>query len=83
MEEYERKSGGTAWKPTIFAAFDKDEFTASEILSKASKPEQLAKMVQALRDKPLKSGSVPATQPLHDAPGSSDAFSDFESDIPF
>lgn len=57
MEEYPKNSGGTAWKPVISAAFDKDEFTASEILSQSKKPETLAKMVQALRDKPLKAAS--------------------------
>jgi hypothetical protein len=53
MEEYAKNAGGTAWKPVIAAAFDKDEFTASEILSKAVQPEALPKMVQALRDRPL------------------------------
>lgn len=84
MEEYEKSTGGSAWKPTIFAVFDKDEFTASEILNKSSRPEQLVKMVQAMRDKPLKAGSVPA--PAHhqaDAPKAGDSFADFENDIPF
>ena len=54
MEEYEKTAGGTAWKPIIAAAFDKDEFTASEILGKAVQPEALPKMVAALRDRPLK-----------------------------
>jgi hypothetical protein len=60
MEEYEKTTGGTAWKPAIAGVFDKDEFTASEILSKATKPETLAKMVAALRNRPLKAGSKPA-----------------------
>jgi len=58
MEEYAKNAGGTAWKPVISGAFDKDEFTASEILSQAKKPETLAKMVAALRDRPLKTGTV-------------------------
>lgn len=79
MEEYAKTSGGTAWKPVIAAAFDKDEFTASEILNKSVKPEALPKMVQALRDRPLKgSGSVPAA-----ASGQPSAFSDLDDDIPF
>lgn len=79
MEEYAKTAGGTAWKPVIAAAFDKDEFTASEILNKSVKPEALPKMVQALRDRPLKgSGSVPAA-----ASGQPSAFSDLDDDLPF
>jgi len=37
MEEYPKTAGGTGWKPVISAVFDKDEFTATEILSKAMK----------------------------------------------
>lgn len=54
MEEYEKSAGGTAWKPAISAPFDKDGFTASEILSKAQQATTLAKMEQGLRDRPLK-----------------------------
>jgi len=54
MEEYEKTAGGTAWKPAISAPFDKDGFTASEILSKAQQPTTLSKMEQSLRDRPLK-----------------------------
>lgn len=77
MEEYAKTAGGTAWKPTIFAAFDKDEFTASEILSKAVKPETLGRMVQSLKDRPLKGTAAPA----HSDKAS--GFDDFEDDIPF
>lgn len=54
MEEYEKTQGGTAWKPSISAPFDKDGFTASEILSKAQSATTLDKMATALRDRPLK-----------------------------
>lgn len=54
MEEYEKTSGGTAWKPVIAAAFDKDEFTASEILNKSKSPATLEKMLSSLKDRPLK-----------------------------
>lgn len=77
MEEYAKTAGGTAWKPVIVAAFDKDEFTASEILNKAIQPEALPKMVQALRDRPLKSG-VPSSART----SSSDVPADFD-DVPF
>lgn len=77
MEEYAKTAGGTAWKPAISAAFDKDEFTASEILTKAVKPETLPRMVQALRDRPLKNAAMNA------APSpSSDVPADFD-DVPF
>ena len=80
MEEYEKTAGGTAWKPAISAPFDADEYTASEILNKAKQPETLAKMVQALRDRPLKNGSVKQAQTYEsENPGA--GFEDTE--IPF
>ena len=82
MEEYEKTAGGTAWKPVISAAFDKDGFTASEILSKATAPATLAKMEAALRDKPLKAAATTAPA-AHHAESSGGAFDDFASDIPF
>ena len=77
MEEYAKTAGGTAWKPVIAAAFDKDEFTASEILNKSVQPESLPKMVAALRDRPLKAGAQNGS-----GSSSSDAPSDFD-DIGF
>lgn len=76
MEEYAKTKGGTAWKPMISAPFDKDEFTASEILSQAKKAETLAKMVQALRDRPVKAGAAAASSAPADLPA------DFD-DVPF
>lgn len=76
MEEYAKTAGGTAWKPSISAAFDKDEFTASEILSKATKPETLLRMVQALRDRPLKNAAMNAAPITNEVPA------DFD-DVPF
>ena len=83
MEEYPKKAGGTAWKPSISAAFDKDEFTASEILSKAKAPETLAKMVQALRNRPLKTDATPSQSPASSASHTGGSFDDMEDDIPF
>jgi hypothetical protein len=83
MEEYNKTKGGTAWKPVISAAFDKDEFTASEILNKSVTPATLAKMVQALRDKPLKPGATPAPRQESENPNPSGAFAEFDDDIPF
>lgn len=82
MEEYPKTAGGTAWKPVISAAFDENEFTASEILSQAKTPETLTKMVMALRDKPLKgSASAPVSHGESDHPAGQ--FDDFPDSIPF
>jgi hypothetical protein len=82
MEEYEKRDQSTTWKPAISGAFDKDEFTASEILNKAKAPETLAKMVQALRDRPLKAGSTPA--PAKNVQGAhGGGFDDMDDGIPF
>lgn len=81
MEEYEKTAGGTAWKPAISAPFDKDGFTASEILNKAQKAETLEKMLSALRDRPLKaSASAPRAS---SEPVSAGPFDDMDDDIPF
>jgi len=82
MEEYAKNAGGTAWKPSIFAAFSTDEFTASEILNQAKKPETLARMVLALKDKPLKGNAAkPAAAPasMSENPGADM----LDSEIPF
>jgi len=83
MEEYEKTSGGTAWKPSISAPFDKDGFTASEILNQAKTAGTLAKMEQALRDRPLKAGPSASQQPAASNYGGDGSFNDFESDIQF
>jgi len=86
MEEYAKNDGSTAWKPAISAAFDKDEFTASEILGKAQKAETLGKMVLALRDRPLKPGAAqpsPGNASHPNAPGNGGSFSDMDDNIPF
>lgn len=81
MEEYEKTAGGTAWKPAISAPFDKDGFTASEILNKAQKAETLDKMLASLRDRPLKaSASAPRAS---SEPVSAGPFDDMDDDIPF
>lgn len=82
MEEYPKTAGGTGWKPVISAAFDENEFTASEILSQAKTQELLGKMVMALHDKPLKGSQA---TPAHNqgATSTSGDFDDFASDIPF
>lgn len=78
MEEYEKKDGSTAWKPAISAPFDKDGFTASEILSKAQQATTMEKMLANLRDRHLK--NVPAGSPQPKTGGS---FDDLDNDLPF
>lgn len=81
MEEYEKTAGGTAWKPAISAPFDKDGFTASEILTSVKEATTLEKMASALRDRPLKASasSAPASAPH----GNADPFDDLGQDCPF
>jgi hypothetical protein len=63
-EEYEkmkdgRKTGTTGWRMGLFAVFQADtELMASEILSRKTQPEQLAKVTAMLADKPLKAGAA-------------------------
>ena len=85
MEEYPKTAGGTGWKPSIFSAFDKDEFVATEILNKSVKPEILPKMVAALKDRPLKAAPAKAFDPssTYAHPEGGGGFSDFIDDIPF
>lgn len=83
MEEYEKMrdgypTGETAWKPAISAPYDKDGFTASEILSKAQQATTMDKMTANLRDRPLK--NAPAGSPQPKTGGS---FDDLDSDLPF
>lgn len=83
-EEYEKmkdghKTGETAWRMNLFACFQAGtELMASEILDRKTKPEQLAKVIGMLADKPLKKS---AGSPAHHAPASNGAA--FDDDIPF
>lgn len=81
MEEYEKTAGGTSWKPTIAAAFDKDGFTASEILNKATTPATLDKIEAALRDKPL--NAINTSAPATHADRTGERFDQFDDDVPF
>jgi hypothetical protein len=85
MEEYQKNDGSIISSPRIFAPFDKDGFTASEILDKAMKPERLEVLIKALKDRPLKpaSDSSRAAPATASPSASSDPFSDMDDDIPF
>ena len=77
MEEY--KPG--KWRPNLAGAFQAStELVASEILDRKTQPLQLAKMVQALRDKPLRAGSGSLEDGNRAAAA---AGSDPSDDIPF
>ena len=77
-EEYENGKGEVKTKPVIKAFFQADsELMATEILDRKTKPEQLEKVVAALRHRPLK-GSNPAKQQQ-----SVTSIEDLDSDIPF
>jgi hypothetical protein len=83
-EEYEKmadgqKTGDTGWRMGLFAIFQAGtELMASEIMARKTAPEQLAKVVVQLADKPLKKqgGARHAS-----APATSGGFAD--DDIPF
>ena len=79
-EEYRGNNGGVKSKMVIAVPFDPaTNFTASEILDKAAKPEALEKILARLRDRPLKE---PANQPSSQ-PAQAAAYDDFDDSIPF
>lgn len=85
-EEYEKMqkgvaTGETGWRMNLFACFQADtELMATEILDRKTKPEQLAKVIVMLADKPLKkkSGAKSQGQAQYSTP---DNF--VSDDIPF
>lgn len=86
-EEYEKMQNGmatgeTGWRMNLFACFQADtELMASEILDRKTKPEQLAKVIVMLADKPLKKKAAGRSHaPAHSSGG---PMSDMDDDIPF
>lgn len=93
--EYEKmrdgiKTGETGWRLELVAPFRAaDEFTASEILDRKTKPEKLAAIIAVLSDRPLK--ARPAAQPARQGastppaghPAGGSGFDDMDNDIPF
>jgi len=83
-EEYEKmkdghKTGQTGWRMGLFAVFQADtELMASEVLTRKTQPEQLAKVTAMLADKPLKSGGTRAAA----SSGTPEIPADFD-EIPF
>lgn len=80
-EDYEKTDGSTGTRMVLKNVFQADtELTASEILDRKTKPEQLEKMVAGLRHRPLKSSRGHATQ-RESSQGS--GFDEMSDDIPF
>ncbi len=85
-------SSDTGWRLELVVPFRaKDEFTASEILNKATAPAKLASVLSRLEDRPLKTRpSAPAPrggdgygQPPPNSPAMSGFDDGDDSDIPF
>ena len=88
-EDYEKQNGDTATRIVLKNVFEADtELTASEILDRKTHPEQLARMVEALRHRPMKTAQTPQYQPpqaTRTAPAAPGGFADMDDgdDIPF
>jgi hypothetical protein len=79
-EDYQKRDGNMAARMVLAGMFQPStELTASEILDKKTKPEQLEKMVTRLRHRPLK-GAKPAASrhDMDDTPPDN-----FDDSIPF
>lgn len=78
-EEYAKNDGGTGWKMSISGCFEAaTQKTPREVLENLS-AEMLPKIVETLRDRPLKNrpeSSAPSSAP-------SATFADMDDDIPF
>lgn len=90
--EYEKmrdgqKTGETGWRLELVAPFRAaDEFTASEILDRKTKPEKLAAIVATLADRPLKHRPTPAVQRASSVSApmpASSGFDGMDDDIPW
>jgi hypothetical protein len=81
-EDYPKNSGGVGTRMVIAGMFQPStELTASEILDRKTKPEQLAKMVARLHHRPAKAAKTSA--PAGAAAPAGSGFDDMEDDIPF
>lgn len=79
-ETYEKNDGSFASKFNIYACFDATSgMTAGEILDRATKAEQLDKIMKTFRDKPLQSARGTQKKDTQSAP----ADEEFNDDIPW
>ena len=88
QKELTEYQGKQQEKLNIYGVFqDGSELTASEILSSATKPEKLEKMVQSLMAKPIKDSRVVRTTTTsasqYNSENPANGFDSFDSDIPF
>lgn len=80
-EDYQKQDGSSGTRMVLKNVFQAStELTASEILDRKTTPEQLEKMVAALRHHPLKGYTQPTRQ--HETHGNIPA-NDMDEDIPF
>lgn len=78
MEEYKPEK----WRPNLAGIFQANtELTASEVLDRKTTPLTLPKMVERLRDKPLKGGAPDAHTSTPQSSGG--GLADMDDDIPF
>lgn len=84
-EDYAKQDGSTGTRMVIAGVFRaSDEFTASEILDRATKPEKLTKMVERLRHRPLKDAPKPTQrQAPQQRQGGGSGFDDMDDEIPW
>lgn len=83
-EEYAKNDGGTGWKMSITGCFEAStQKTPREVLENLS-AEMLPKIVETLRDRPLKNRPDGAISTARDqSSAASTTFSDMDDDIPF
>ncbi len=86
-EDYLNGNGDPRKRMVITGVFQAStELTASEILDKKTKPEQLEKLVARLRHRPLKGGAKQASNygpPAGHPASGGGGFADMDDDIPF
>jgi len=83
-EDYAKQDGGVGTRMVIAGIFQaKTELTAGEILDKKTTPQQLDKMFQRLRHRPVKAAKGATRAPAPASAGGGFGFDDMDDDIPF
>lgn len=81
MEGYENPNGEYKEKPALFASFEpQGEFTAKEILNKATKPEKLAELVATMQNRKPK---TPKPQQSYQSQGYGNHPQDLDDGLPW
>lgn len=81
MEGYENGNGEYKEKPALFASFEpQGEFTAKEILDKATKPEKLAELVATMQNRKQK---TPNPQKSYQSQGYGNHPQDLDDGLPW